>query len=418
MSSNVSLCAFCNGPLVVTLGSVTCSYCGKPNQPTGIPSKTQIRQVVREVVTEDLNHNGIPDALEKPVSSRPVVEASQVSARVWALSIGVGVMIMSGVAGFMLFSGGQSRGTMPREIISPPVTPKRVVDNSQPLPEAPPELGVPHAYWMDKSFIYLASDNWIAKVARPSLQLIWKTRRNPGKPYLVRLVADRVFVTSSGAAEFYLAESGVETGTYRYRDSSFPPDAACPVGNHLLISTSFQPQLRLDALTAKKISGKGSCSLNWWRYISCPAGQQCSQRAARRSDLLCHGNLHAQGKDYQVCETDDGSAARSAVIARSGNKSLWTTYLESPLSGEVGFIGIVDGVLVVGSQSTIQALALDTGQPTWSQPGANYRSIVQSDDKLLYFSDAKTFNVVEAASGRVFATLQMPALQAEKALAP
>jgi hypothetical protein len=405
--AKAAVCTFCNGPLVTALGNVTCSYCGKPNNPTGLPSRTQMRQVVREVVNEDLNHNGIPDALERSVHPQQHLAnaLSPAPARTTGIILGcmASVVLAAGLGAFLIARSPAPRYVPPTRLVDIPV-PSVVPPIPLKIPDPP--IGSPQAYWMDKEYIYTANQDWLIKADRSTLAVLWKSRRSEGsEATLVRLVGDRVFVGAAKQAEFYAADSGKQTGTYQFRDASFPPNAACVVGNQILIDTSFQPRLRLDATTAKKTSGKGNCSLASWRYISCPFGQTCTQTTRTTNDMRCSATLAAKGVNYWLCETDDGSAKRRAIVALSGSKTLWTSESTDSLAGEAGFMGIVDGTLVVGTQSTIEGFDPSSGKQIWRNPGATFRSIVHSDASNLFYADDKTFNLVAAKTGKTIAKL-------------
>ena len=74
-------CTQCRAPLRATQGAVTCEYCGAANQVGApVPSTTMVRGVVHEVLSEDLNRNGIGDVPYHPLSLFSVIVVQMPSA--------------------------------------------------------------------------------------------------------------------------------------------------------------------------------------------------------------------------------------------------------------------------------------------------------------------------------------------------
>ncbi|HPH66882.1 MAG TPA: hypothetical protein PLF40_14095, partial [Kofleriaceae bacterium] len=229
-------CTQCRAPLRATQGAVTCEYCGAANQVGApMPSTTMVRGVVHEVLREDLNRNGIPDALERgrhlPVHPNQFLTPAQIAARTAAAQraakVIVGVMALTMIGGaagvFLLVRNTASSArtepvyTAPAGLaVTPPAIPTTVDDLF---------AGKLHSMAFDGSgHVFFALSTRLVRAKTATLEIEWTqpiVKSGFHINYTVLVLSERIAVGSDDAASFYSIVDGKPTGSYVLANRGF-----------------------------------------------------------------------------------------------------------------------------------------------------------------------------------------------------
>lgn len=117
-------CIRCGGPLTAppSSGPHLCSYCGAVQPAPARPSRSEIRAAVHEVLAEDRNFNGVPDALERrpvPAPPRAVAPTSSGASTPTVLLVVLGTVLASAL-GIVVMIVTRAPAPPPRAVATAP----------------------------------------------------------------------------------------------------------------------------------------------------------------------------------------------------------------------------------------------------------------------------------------------------------
>jgi hypothetical protein len=421
-------CEYCAGPLRVELGVVVCEYCGKPNNPSGLPGKTQLRQVVRDVVSEDLNRNGIPDVMEQRNLPQQQIAAQQVAQVAHArrramlfVYVGVGSLLSIAFVVPMLIGQRRASKSSPREVPAKSLTsskaeaPAKIKDYGETTAVLLVDDATPHLFAVVGKQSAPFAEPQLLRIDAQSLLPQWSVPlevRASHEVKWIRVVAEQLMVSLDSAAVFYNAKTGALIGRFSYLESGFGANGICVVGNDVILDMSFSKRLRLDSTTAKKSSATGWCKPQDVEHRRNPDGQITRNINVSDGDMQCRQELSAGNERYRICKVDDGSN-RSAVVALgndNGKGKTTTKRWTSFVAQDPRYMGVVGNVVVVVFNDTLQGFDSETGKSLWTRDGQQYNSNIVTRMTTLYFGDKTTLVKVDALTGKTLATLNEPAL--------
>ncbi|MBN9161400.1 MAG: hypothetical protein BGO98_08345 [Myxococcales bacterium 68-20] len=406
-----SLCARCGAPLPPSgTTGIICPFCGVVNH--GPVGRGDLRDAVRDVLAEDRNRNGIPDYLERPpppvapfagAPPRPMPPATLPNVVVVGVVGAVFALVAIGAIAMLTVRRAASRPpTATRQVPSVTASPVQPPAPSTPPPKTWGRLG---ALTFDESGDVVATiGSSIVKADGTTLAPRWTAPFGfvaaGGGGFYQMLIprGERIAFVTDSEIQFFDSAAGARKGVYLYNTGGILK-GACGVGKTQVIVSVLGPgTMRFDAATGKKATGPGSCTLRG-TDLECGPGQWCGWRRAKGNELDCRYELRA-GKDvFRACEADDGTKRKMVVALGASGKPKWQTEADVD-----GFMGVVDGVLIVREGEKIRALDPATGAERWSRT-LGEKSAVLVDAKRVFYGIDGTIAVAEAATGTELARM-------------
>ncbi|AKU95442.1 hypothetical protein AKJ09_02106 [Labilithrix luteola] len=382
---------------------MACPFCGTTNVVRAHVPMAEVRQAVRDVLYEDRNWGGIPDAFQRPPgpAQPPYVSARRapgVPPGAIVIITAAAVVLSLFVTAVLLIGGRPKRTTQPIQVPPPTVSP--TLAKSQPIVETWGQLS---AITVDEQGNVIASIGpKLVKADGRSLTQIWAVARpeNSGRN-LFTTKGDWISVATDNDISFFDAKTGVASGTFRFKNGGIL-EGSCAVGkSDVIVYVLGDGTMRFNANTAKKSTGADTCKLQ--EEFRCGPGQTCGWERWTKGDLDCRYVLRAGNDVYRVCEADDGTKQTLIVRFDAQGKSKWRAPAEVR-----NFMGVVDGVLIASTDGArnVSAFELDTGKPKWVNK-LKYQSPVVADQTRIYYGYESTL-VVANSAGQEIARLAPP----------
>ncbi len=405
MAGKAILCAQCKAPLRGGVGSVTCEYCGAANMVGNPPpSKTMMRGVVHDVLNEDLNRNGIPDALERRVAppmnrSAAAPAAAFKSGHIVAIALLIGITALGGIVSFLI-----TRGPVAESPSSAP-TAERVMSPPPPINPIPlPESAELHSLAFDGSgHVFAALGNTLLRADTVTLKLDWNQPIQAtayGSQHVIMLLPERIAVASAGMLTFYSIVDGALTGSYKIANAGFP--YFCSVDNIVVVTELGSKTVRVDALTARKSETKVSCKAS--RDLDCQKkAEVCSWRRRTFADHTCYLNLRSGDQDFVPCDTDNGTGDKALVAFNRKSKILWSSKLHG--GSRPTYMTVVGDIVLVHNRNLLEAFDRTTGAPRWQKVTAGDALAVTPDGSRILAGNGQTLVAVDPTDGHEIAKL-------------
>ena len=417
MAGKAILCAQCKAPLRGGVGSVTCEYCGAANMVGDPPpSKTMMRGVVHEVLTEDLNRNGIPDALERrsapPRNPNVATAAPGRGAMIVVLAVTFGTMIAGAAIAFLMV-----RSPSDAALSVPPRTAERVMSPPPPIDPIPPtdNAEVRGLAFDGSGHVFAAVGNMLLRADATTLKIDWNQPiKTPGfyNNHHVLVLAERIAVANDGALAFHSIVDGTLTGSYQITRSGFP--RFCGFENTVVVSNLGNTTLRVDALTARKSESKATCKSP--PDVLCQKGEACSWRRRTFADHTCYLNLRSGEQDFAPCDTDNGTGDKELVALNLKGKVLWTRKLNG--GSRPAYMTVIGEIVLVHNRNLLEAFDRTTGAPRWQKTTAGEGIALTPDQSKLLVGNGRTLVALNPADGHEIGTLGPWLPAAKTAAAP
>ncbi len=399
-------CTQCRAPLRATQGAVTCEYCGAANQiGAPVPSTTMVRGVVHDVLREDRNGNGIPDALERgrhlPVHPSQFLTPAQIAARTAAAQrtakVIVGIIALTMIAGaagvfFMVRNTVSSARIEP--VYSAPPQPVAVT----PAPAVADDIfaGELHSLAFDGSgHVFFALGTTLVRAKTATLEIEWTqpiVKLGFHIDYTVLVLSERIAVGTDNAVSFYSIVDGKPSGSYVLANRGF--NHFCSVDNTLVVTAQGTATLRIDALTAQKSATKVNCVAE--RDMRCEKGEACTWRPRQFKDHKCYLNLRVGDRDYVPCDTDNGTGDKELVALDPKGRVIWTSKLEG--GSRPDYMTKIDNAVIVHHSTNVEAFNATDGAQLWHKTVKG--AVATSPDRSrLLVGDGTTMVALRPADG-------------------
>ena len=407
MAGKAILCAQCKAPLRGGVGSVTCEYCGAANMVGNPPpSKTMMRGVVQDVLNEDLNHNGIPDALERrvapPMNRNVAGTVPNNAGRIVAISlllslVGIGAMVAVLIT---RKPGPTSQSSAPtyKQLMEQVKTPPTPIN-----PLAAGDSAELRSLAFDGSgHVFAAVGNMLLRADTATLKIDWnqpiKTQGFHSN-HNVLVLAERIAVANDGALAFYSIVDGTLTGSYQITRAGFP--RFCGVDNTVVVGNLGNTTLRVDALTARKSDSKATCKTP--PNVLCQKGEQCSWRRRTLKDHTCDLNLRSGEQDFAPCDTDNGTGDKELVALNLKGKIVWSSKLKA--GSRPTYMTVIGDIVLVHNRNLLEAFDRTTGAPRWQKVTAGEALAVTPDGSKILAGNGQTLVSLDPANGNEIAKL-------------
>ncbi|MBK9070153.1 MAG: PQQ-binding-like beta-propeller repeat protein [Myxococcales bacterium] len=360
-------CAYCNAPLAADLGVVICTYCHKPNNPSGLPGKTAIRQIARDVVYEDSNNDGIPDVLDGHLVTphQPAWTPGKPYrpyAAYHVVFLVLGVVIACGLAAFSFYGAKRQQA----DALTRTAVTSVSRGDSKPSYGADPKIIQVH-----QGSVYFATNSHIVRAARSSLRLEWAQPFAESDHYPAGLVVtgDRVIVMLSDVIMFYDKASGAVVKRYEgaVTNNEADLDEHCVAGGLIAFGRPYGANrwLQFDTRTGAKVDGAAACRPRDLSDTYCPEGQACKRTSFKRSDMKCNLTIKAGTLNVLGCQMLDGTLRGAVVAISEKNVPVWQTPSDGK-AGDAEFMAVVGERVVVVRDKTVTSYETATGAIAWS----------------------------------------------------
>ena len=406
MAGKAILCAQCKAPLRGGVGSVTCEYCGAANMVGNPPpSKTMMRGVVHDVLNEDLNRNGIPDALERrvaPPMPNLVTTAPRRTLGYLILGVSLAITLSAGAVAFLVMRAPDELASLSAPTSAPTsagsITPPRVI-----APLQASDNTVLHSLGFDGSgHVFAALGNMVLRADATTLKIDWNQPIKTagfGNEHHVLVLAERIAVANDGELAFYSIVDGTPTGSYKIAMGGFP--RFCGVDNTVIVTGLGSPTLRVDALTARKIAGKATCKSP--PDPLCHGNELCSRKPRAFNDRTCMLNLRSGEQDFAPCNTDNGTGDNELVAFNRKGTVLWTSKLKG--GSRPSYMTAVGETVLVRNRGLLEAFDRTTGVARWQKTIAGEGIAMTADRSRILVGNGQTLVALDPTDGSEIAKL-------------
>ena len=361
-----------------------------------------VRGVVHEVLSEDLNRNGIPDALERARHPNQFLTPAQIAARTAsaqsAAKVVVWIMALSMVGAFagvyfLVRNTASSARTEPVYTapagltVTPPAIPTSVDDMF---------AGELHSMAFDGSgHVFFALGTTLVRAKTATLEIEWTqpiVKSGFHVDYTVLVLSERIAVGTDGAVSFYSIVDGKPTGSYVLANRGF--NHFCSVDNTLVVSAQATATVRIDALTAQKSAAKVNCVAE--HDMGCEKGEACTWRPRQFKDHKCYVNLRVGDRDYVPCDTDNGTGDKELVALDSKGRVTWASKLEG--GSRPDYMTKIDNAIIVHNSKLLEGFNATDGTKLWRKTVAG--AVATSPDRSrLLVGDGTTMIALRPADG-------------------
>jgi hypothetical protein len=393
MPAQASMCSQCRAPLPATTGLVTCAFCGTANVVQGPVGTTQIRAVVRKVLSE-----GTAAPME------PNTKLAWIASGVFVI---VGLIVLPAVVALFSF---EKVSAIHRPVDIPPQNSPLVIPRvpiARPPEAKPMGLGTPLEIALgDRSDLFIATSTHLIKADRKTLRSVWMVPLDVGVRGSsdngdIVVGATRVAVAGPSGVAFFDSATGAALAKFLFKTDGFKVSACLAdgvrnqVAEQLLAKTTFDGTLRFDMQTGARVSGNTSCVMHG--DIHCGPKEQCGFGSTQPPGLDCRYYLQVGESRVTVCE-EEGTKAR-LLVKRAKGLTQWKTVRGTGAATNPDFMSTIGGFIVVAENHFVEAFDAASGQHRWIHALEGDARALVSDGQQLFFGSAGTVVAVDAATG-------------------